>query len=96
MKNFRHFALLSVSALCMLCASCSDDETGTEQVPTVTFGPDRQVTATSITFTVVSAHADIAAYLLVRREAETPTAADVMKDGKPLPGEGTTLSLIHI
>ncbi|MFR2062375.1 MAG: hypothetical protein ACLS37_11150 [Alistipes sp.] len=28
--------------------------------------------------------------MLVRREAETPTAADVMKDGKPLPGEGTT------
>ncbi|WP_147638122.1 hypothetical protein [Alistipes sp.] len=90
MKNFRHYALLSVSALCMLCASCSDDDTATQQAPTVTFGPDRQVTATSITFTVVSAHADIAAYLLVRREAETPTAADVMKDGKPLPGEGTT------
>ena len=100
MKNFRHYALLSVSALCLLCPSCTDDTPAPDPVdpvdpvvpvvpvkPTVAFSPDYRVEGTSITFTLQTKDAEKAAYLLIEREGDVPNAAEVFNEGVLLTGK---------
>lgn len=90
MKNFRHYALLSVSALCLLCPSCTDDTPTPVPVdpvaPTIAFGPICRVEGTTVTFTLLTTDAEKAAYLLTEREGDVPDAAEVMREGVVLTG----------
>lgn len=90
--------VLLASALCLFCASCSDDTPTPEPdpdpdpvpvTPTVAFASDYRVEGSSVTFTVLTRNAEKAAYLLSFREGDIPNAAEVLIEGVELTGKDT-------